>query len=84
MALALFRAGHVPIVGVNVALPLIESAGPAAYDEIMMPLSLSLVDRCDACVRVGGPSKGADEEAERFRARGRPVYGSLAEVPGTR
>jgi len=50
----------------------------------MMPLSLSLVDRCDACVRVGGPSKGADEEALRFRARGRPVYGSLAEVPGTR
>ena len=49
-----------------------------------MPLSLSLVDRCDACVRVGGPSKGADEEALRFRATGRPVYGSLAEVPGSR
>jgi len=83
-ALALFRAGHVPIVGVSVALPLIEAAGAAAYDEIMMPLSLALVDRCDACVRVGGPSKGADQEAERFRSSGRPVYGSLSEVPGTR
>jgi FMN phosphatase YigB (HAD superfamily) len=38
-ALALFRVGHVPIIGVNVALPLIEAAGAAAFDEIMMPLS---------------------------------------------
>ena len=83
-ALALFRAGHVPIVAVNVALPLIEAAGAAAFDEIMMPLSLALVDRCDACLRVGGSSTGADQEAQRFRATGRPVYGSVAEVPGTR
>lgn len=83
-ALALFRAGHVPIVGVNVALPLIGAAGEPSFDEIMMPLSLALVDRCDACLRVGGPSTGADQEAARFRATGRPVYGSLAEVPGAR
>ena len=44
-ALALFRAGHVPIVGVNAALPLIEAAGAEAFDEIMMPMSLALVDR---------------------------------------
>ena len=50
----------------------------------MMPLSLALVDRCDACLRIGGPSTGADQEAARFRATGRPVYGGLAEVPGAR
>lgn len=83
-ALALFRAGHVPIIGVNVALPLIEAAGERAFDEIMMPLALALVDRCDACLRIGGPSTGADQEAARFRATGRPVYGSLADVPGAR
>jgi hypothetical protein len=80
-ALALFRAGHVPVIGVNLALPLIEAAGEAAYDEIMMPLSLGLADRCDACLRVGGPSPGADQEAERFRASGRPVYTRLEDVP---
>ena len=26
-ALALFRAGHVPVIGVNLALPLIQAAG---------------------------------------------------------
>ena len=82
-ALQLFRAGHQPIIGVNMALPIIEAAGvdQGAYEEIMMPLSLDLADRCDACLRVGGPSKGADDEMERFKARGRPVYRSVDEVP---
>jgi hypothetical protein len=83
-AVVLLRAGHVPAIGVNMALPMIEAAGgsEAAYHEIMMPMSLALADRCDACVRVGGPSQGADQEVERFAANGRPVYRTIAEVPG--
>jgi hypothetical protein len=84
VALALFRRGHVPVIGVNLALPLIEAAGDDAYDEIMMPLSLAAAERCDACLRIGGPSTGADGEAARFRARGKPVYFDIAEVPTNR
>jgi hypothetical protein len=66
-------------------LPVIEAAeksgGPARFESIMMPLSLALAQRCDACPPVGGASKGADEEAERFRAAGKPVIRDLAEVP---
>jgi hypothetical protein len=80
-ALAVFRAGHVPIIGVNLALPVIEAAGPGAFDEIMMPLSLAAAQRCDACLRIGGPSRGADDEVARFRARDKPVYFSLDELP---
>jgi hypothetical protein len=82
-AVALFRAGHVPIIGVNSALPMIAAAGggDSVYEEIMNPVSLSLTDRCDACLRIGGPSKGADEEVKRFEAAGRPVYRALDEVP---
>jgi hypothetical protein len=82
-AVSLQRAGHVPIIGVNMALPMIEAAGgtAVAYAEIMAPLSLALVDRCDACLRVGGPSTGADDEVRRFEAAGRPVYRALGEVP---
>jgi hypothetical protein len=80
-ALALFRKGHVPVIGVNMALPVIDAAGAASFDEIMMPLSLALAARCDACLRVGGPSSGADAEAARFRARGLPVFASLDEIP---
>jgi hypothetical protein len=82
-ALVLQRRGHIPVIGVNMALPLIEAAGgtPAVYDEIMMPVSLALAARCDACLRIGGPSAGADAEVARFRAAAKPVYFTLAEVP---
>jgi hypothetical protein len=81
VAAAILQKGHVPIIGVNMALPVIESAGPNSYDEIMMPLSLDLASRCDAVLRVGGPSIGADAEVETFRERGLPVFFSLDDVP---
>jgi hypothetical protein len=82
-AVALHRAGHVPVIGVNLALPMIGAAGGTvrAYDEIMTPVSLSLADRCDACLRIGGTSGGADQEVARFAATGRPVFRTLGEVP---
>ena len=80
-AVELFRKGHVPIVGVNLALPIIAAAGDVAYDAIMMPMSLALAERCDAVLRLDGASPGADDEVDRIRARGGPVYRSVAEVP---
>lgn len=80
-AYEVFRRGHIPIIGVNLALPIIEAAGPETYDQIMMPLSLAAAERCDAVLRVGGPSTGADQEVERIRARGGAVYRSIDEVP---
>ena len=80
-ALAVFRRGHVPIIGVNLALPVIEAAGASSFDEIMMPLSLALVERCDAVLRTGGASGGADDEVARFQARGLPVFHALDEIP---
>ncbi|MEM8948141.1 MAG: DUF4406 domain-containing protein [Pseudomonadota bacterium] len=81
VALAILEKGHVPIIGVNLALPIIEVAGQERYQEIMMPLSLAAAERCDACLRFGGLSGGADREEEFFSGRGLPVYRSLDEVP---
>ena len=36
-ALEVHRRGHVPVVGVNLALPIIEAAGESVYDEIIGP-----------------------------------------------
>ena len=80
-ALALFRAGHVPVIGVNMALPVIAAAEGDAYAEVMQPLSLALADRCDAILRLPGESAGADEELARFRAHGKPVFLRIADVP---
>ncbi len=48
----------------------------------MMPASLALAGRCDACVRIGDRSKGADEKAERVVAAERPVFRGDGETPG--
>jgi hypothetical protein len=80
-ALVVFQKGHVPIIGVNMALPIIQSAGERSYDDIMMPLSLALTSRCDAIVRIGGASRGADREVAAFQERGLPVYFSVDDIP---
>lgn len=79
-ALEILMLGHIPIIGVNLALPMIVAAGDEHYDDIMMPLSLALADRCDAVLRLDGLSPGADEEVERIRAHGGVVYSSLGEI----
>lgn len=84
-ALAVFDKGHVPVIGVNMALPVIEAArdadGADRFEEIMMPVSLALAERCDAILRIGGASTGADAEVARFAARGLPIWRALQEVP---
>ena len=87
-ALPLFRAGHVPIVGEWLALPLVALAGSkrigdAAFDEVFHPIAERLLARCDAVLRVGGPSQGADLMVQTAQRRGLAVFYALDEVPGT-
>src|SRR5262245_51902808 len=86
VSLELFRAGHVPMMGEWCALPLIEHAGStgigdAVFDDIFHPISRRLVAKCDACLRIGGPSAGADEMVALARANGKAVYFSVDELP---
>jgi hypothetical protein len=80
-ALAVFQKGHVPIVGVNMALPVIEAAGLDSYEHIMLRLSLRLTERCDAILRIGGLSAGADAEVEACRDRSLTVFRSIDDIP---
>ena len=87
MAVRLFRAGHLPVLGEWFALPLIEHAGSRQigdeiWNEIFHPVARRLVARCDACLRIGGPSKGADEMVELSRSMGKQVFFSFDDVPG--
>ncbi|MDG1212036.1 MAG: hypothetical protein P8Q48_14340 [Paracoccaceae bacterium] len=43
-ALAVFEKVHTPVIGVNMALPIINLAGEDRFEEIMMPVSLALAD----------------------------------------
>jgi len=63
------------VLGEWFALPLTELAGSrqvgdAAFNEIFHPIAERLVSRCDAVLRVGGPSAGADEMARLAQTQG--------------
>lgn len=84
---ALFRAGHVPMIGEWVALPIWHAAGGKAvgdelYEEIFHPVAGRLLALCDAVLRLPGASKGADNDVRIARERGIPVYERLEDVPG--
>jgi len=85
-SLALFRAGHLPVMGEWFALPLIEAAGSraigdAAFDEIFHPVAERVLARCDAVVRIGGASAGADQMVDVAERLGKAVYHDLESVP---
>ncbi|MGA2595448.1 MAG: DUF4406 domain-containing protein [Bryobacteraceae bacterium] len=86
-ALPVFRAGHIPILGEWLALPLVQLAGSKqigdeAFDEIFHPIATRLLEKCDAVLRVGGPSSGADEMVRVGGSLGLKIYASIADVPG--
>jgi hypothetical protein len=86
-ALPIFRAGHVPVIGEWLALPLVhvagsQRAGDETFNEIFHPVAIRLLDKCDGILRVGGPSAGADEMVRIARERGLDIYSSLEEIPG--
>lgn len=81
----IFRAGHIPMIGEWVALPVLASAGAGVQDplaaEVMYPTAQRLLQHCDAVLRLPGESTGADQDVALARERGLPVYFDLAEVP---
>jgi hypothetical protein len=83
----LFRAGHLPMIGEWVALPIWRVAGgstvgDALYEEILHPTAHRLLERCDAVLRLPGASQGADNDVKIATEHGLPVYHSLEDVPG--
>lgn len=85
-ALPIFRAGHIPVLGEWLALPLVELAGSKrigdqAFNEIFHPMAVRLLEKCDAVLRVGGPSAGADEMVRVGRTLGLKIYTNATEIP---
>jgi hypothetical protein len=81
VALRVWNLGHIPVVGVNLVLPIVDVAGQDRYSELMMPICLELAERCDAVIRVGGPSSGADREVALIRDNGGIVFTQIEDIP---
>ena len=85
-ALALFRAGHIPLIGEWLALPLLKAAGSkqpgdAFYQEISYPVAHRLLTRCDAVLRIEGASTGADKDIKVAEGLGLRIFYKLEDIP---
>ena len=85
-SLQLFRRGHLPVMGEWFALPLIDQAerddtGGDPFDEIFHPVAERVLARCDAVLRIGGASEGADRMVDVARRLGKTVFTSIEDIP---
>lgn len=81
----IFQAGHVPMIGEWVALPVLRGAGGTLADpiaeQVLYPTAQRLLQHCDAVLRLPGESTGADQDVAIALARGLPVYREIDEIP---
>jgi hypothetical protein len=85
-SLPIYQAGHIPMIGEWIALPIMKQAGSRSLadpiaEQYLYPVASRLIDRCDAVFRIEGPSKGADEDVRLAQQRGLPVYRRIEEIP---
>lgn len=86
IALEVYRLGHLPVLGEWFALPLIEAAGSKktgdpVFNEIFHPVAIQLISHCDAVLRIGGPSTGADEMVKVGKENNKLIFYSKDDIP---
>ncbi|MFB9327902.1 GDP-mannose pyrophosphatase NudK [Paenibacillus aurantiacus] len=86
IALQVYETGHMPVLGEWYALPLIATAGSTSigdetFTRIFHPSSERLLAHCDAVLRVGGPSAGADEMVRIAKEKGKLTFERLEDLP---
>lgn len=79
-AARLLEMGHVPVIGMNAALPVLAQAQVPDRYQAVMDISLAVISVCDALLLIG-ESPGANKERDLIRAQGKPVYVRLEDVP---
>jgi hypothetical protein len=87
IALRLLEAGHLPLIGECLAAPISEAAGSRqmgdrVFRDVFRRVAGRLIERCDACLRIGGPSPWADEMVGLAKEHGKRVFHSVKDIPG--
>lgn len=49
--------------------------------EMFHPVAIRLISHCDAVLRMGGPSQGADDMVRIGQEQGKIIFRDLGEVP---
>lgn len=78
-AARVLEMGHIPLIGVNAALPIVEKANVSDKYKAIMDISMAVIDKCEALLLIA-ESPGANRERDLVLAKGLPVYYSLSEI----
>ena len=79
-AAAIYEKGHIPIIGVNAALPVLEKSEVDDEYKLIMDISMAIVESCDAMLLLG-ESPGANRERDLILEQNKTVYRTLDEIP---
>lgn len=79
-AARVLEMGHIPVIGMNAALPVLEKAQVSDVYKATMDISLAVISACDALLLLA-ESPGANKERDLILSQGKPVYRSLEEIP---
>lgn len=78
-AARLLEQGHIPLIGINAALPVLQFADVSDRYKAAMDISMAVIDKCEALL-ILADSPGANREKELVLSKGLPVYHSLEEI----
>lgn len=86
VALQVYKKGHLPVLGEWLALPLIHQAGSTGtgddiFTELFHPVAVRLLDKCDAVLRIGGHSYGADQMIKLGQENGKIIFLQVGDIP---
>ena len=78
-AARLLELGHVPIIGMNAALPVLALANVDDRYAATMAISMAVIGACDALLLLA-ESPGANKERDLIREQGKPIFRSIEEI----
>jgi hypothetical protein len=79
-AARLLELGHIPLIGVNAALPVIQKANVSDRYQGIMDISMAVMGACDAILMLA-ESPGANKERDLALSKGLPVYYTINDIP---
>ena len=79
-AALLLERGHIPVIGMNAAIPVLEKANITDRYRATMDISLAVINACEA-ILILGESPGVLKEKELIMSKRLPVYYNISDVP---
>jgi len=79
-AARLLEMGHVPLIGMNAALPVIDMSDISDKYKATMEISLAVINCCEGLLLIG-ESPGANKERDLIISKNLPVYFKIEDVP---